>query len=311
MSKQRILALDGGGIRGVITIVLLERLSQQPGLAGWLDQVDLISGTSTGGLLALGLAAGVPLSELREIYTVKGTKVFDDSWLDDLLDLGQITGAQYDNKNLTKEMKRLIGENTTLGDLKKKVLITTFDLDNEDQDPKKRTMKPKLFHNFPGGPNEAAVPAYKVGLYTSAAPTYFPAVDGYVDGGVYANNPSMCALAQTQDKRYPPNPALSEVVELSLGTGKSLVYIKGKNNDWGLAQWAKPLISVMMDGVDGIATYQCKQLLGDNYHRLAPTFPPGVSLPLDAVDRVNEMVAFAEAVDLAPTVDWLKNHWLP
>ncbi len=309
MSKYRILALDGGGIRGVITAVMMQRLSAEPALSGWLDSVDLISGTSTGGLLALGLANGLDLQVIRDLYVEKGAKIFDDSWLDDLVDLGSVIGAEYDNRNLSRELKRLLGQ-TTLGQLRKRVLITTFDLDNEDKDPAKRRWKPKLFHNFAGPGNDRDMPAYKVGLYTSAAPTYFPSVDGYIDGGVYANNPSRCALAQTQDQRYKPGAALSDVVLLSLGTGTSLVYIQSKNLDWGQAQWVKPLIDLMLDGVAGIADYQCAQILGDQYHRLAPVFPPGVSMPMDAVKRIPDMVAFAEQVPLGDTVNWLRQCWM-
>jgi len=310
MSKFRILTLDGGGIRGIVTTVLLQRLSADKSLSGWLDSVDLIAGTSTGGLLALGLAHGVDLQTLRELYETKGAQVFDDSWLDNLVDLGQVAGAQYDNKNLERELKRVLGSTTTLSQLTKKVLITSFDLDNESPDPKRRTWKPKVFHNFPGADSDGAELAYKVGLYTSAAPTYFPSVDGYVDGGVFANNPSMCALTQTQDARIRNRPAISEVALLSLGTGTSLVYIPGKRLDWGFAQWVKPLISLMLDGVSGIADYQCQKILGDQYHRLAPVFPPGVSLPLDAVKRVPDMIQFAEGADLTATTKWLRKYWL-
>lgn len=309
MSIFRILALDGGGIRGVITTVLLQRLNSEKGLSGWLDSVDLIAGTSTGGLIALGLAAGVDLQILRDLYETKGAEIFDDSWLDNLVNLGQIAGAQYDNKNLERELRRVLGSTTTLAQLKKKVLITSFDLDNEDSDPAKRTWKPKLFHNFAGADSDGATLAYKAGLYTSAAPTYFPTVDGYVDGGVFANNPSMCALTQTQDARIRNRPAFSEIALLSLGTGTPLVYIPDKRLDWGFAQWAQPLVNLMLDGVSGIADYQCRKILGDQYHRLAPVFKPGVNLPLDAVKRVPEMVQFAEDVDLAATARWLRKYW--
>jgi hypothetical protein len=65
----------------------------------------------------------------------------------------------------------------------------------------------------------------------------------------------------------------------------------------------------MLDGTAGIADYQCKQILGQRYHRLAPVFPPGVSIPMDAVKRVPDMVQFAGTVDLSATVQWLKDHW--
>jgi patatin-like phospholipase/acyl hydrolase len=310
MATYRILSIDGGGIRGIVTTVLMQRLEQTPGLEGFLDDVDLIAGTSTGGLLALGLGRGLDLAQIRDLYVDDGPKIFDDSWLDDLLDLGRLRGADYKIGPMRRVFKRVLGEDTTLGELRKRVLITAFDMDNEDADEFKRTWKPKLFHNFPGAGNDRHELAYKVGMYTAAAPTYFPSVDGYIDGGVYANNPAMCALAQSQDPRYRPTPDLDEVVLLSLGTGTSLYFIRGKRLDWGYAQWIKPLISLMLDGISGIADYQCDQMLRERYHRLAPIFPPDVSIPMDGVKKIPYMVQFAEDLDLRPTVRWLKRHWL-
>ena len=183
----------------------------------------------------------------------------------------------------------------------------TFDLDNED--PRRRTWKPKLFHNFPGPNSDGAHLARNVALYTSAAPTYFPSVDGYIDGGVYAANPAMCALAQSLDRRYSPTPLLDEVVLLSLGTGTNLNYIKGAVHNWGYVQWIKPLVSIMLDGTAGIADYQCHQILGDRYHRLAPVFPRGMSIPMDGVDRIPYMTDYAQSLDLSATIDWLKATW--
>jgi hypothetical protein len=312
MAKYRILTFDGGGIRGIITAIILQRLNAESGLTGWLNSTDLIAGTSTGGLLALGLSHGFPPEFMRNVYETKGAEIFDDSWLDDLVDLGKIAGADYDITNLERELKKIFGK-TTLAQLKRRVLITAFDLDNESKNKASRTWKPKLFHNFPGHDTDGRELAYKVGLYTSAAPTYFPSVDGYIDGGVYATNPSMCALAQSQDSGFKERPSLPDVVLLSLGTGTSLVYIEGKEHDWGYAQWAKQLISLMLDGTSGIADYQCKQILGDRYHRLAPVFPPNISIPMDAVDRIPYMVKFAESnkhVNLTATVKWLKKYWI-
>lgn len=308
MAAYRILSIDGGGIRGIISTILLERLSAEPSLSGWLDRVDLVAGTSTGGLLALGIAKPMDLHIIRSLYETKGQIIFDESWLRDLRDLGGIIGAKYDIGNLETELEAILG-GTTLAQLSKKVLITAFDLDNGAADERQRTWKPKLFHNFPGPDSDGSELAYKVGAYTAAAPTYFPSVDGYVDGGVFASNPSMCALAQTQDPRIGERPAVKDVVLFSLGTGTSLTYITGESLDWGYAQWAKPLVNLMLDGVAGIADYQCRQLLGSAYHRLAPIFPPPTNIPMDAVDRIPEMVAFAEQVALGLTIEWLKSHW--
>jgi patatin-like phospholipase/acyl hydrolase len=311
MAKYRVLSIDGGGIRGIVTTVMMQRLAATPGLEGFLDKADLVAGTSTGGLLALGIARGLGLEAIRDLYVDDGPEIFDDSWIDDLLDLGKLRGADYKTAPMRRVLKRVLGADTSLGQLEKRVLITAFDLDNEAANERKRTWKPKLFHNFPGPGNDRSELAVDVGLYTAAAPTYFPSVDGYIDGGVYANNPSMCALAQTQDRRcINPPVALEDVVLLSLGTGTSLFYIKGKTHDWGYAQWVKPLISLMLDGIAGIADYQCSQMLRDRYHRLAPVFPPDVSIPMDGVKKIPYMIDFAGNLRLHETVDWMKTHWM-
>jgi len=311
MARYRILSFDGGGIRGIVTTEILRQLAATPGLEDFIDRADLLAGTSTGGLLSLAIARGESLDAIRDFYVVDGPKIFDDSWLDDLLDLGKLRGADYKTGPLRRVLKRILGTDTTLGDLSRQVLVTAFDLDNEGRNQTPRHWKPKIFHNLEGEDSDREELAYKVGLYTAAAPTYFPTVDGYIDGGVYASNPSMCALAQTQDRRYfPVPPALDEIVLLSLGTGHSLNYIGGKRHDWGYAQWMKPLLSIMLDGVSGIADYQCGQMLGDNYHRLAPVFPPKVSIPMDEVKKIPYMIDFAHGLDLDPTIDWLREHWL-
>ncbi|MCG8351111.1 MAG: patatin-like phospholipase family protein [Chloroflexales bacterium] len=308
MAKYRVMSCDGGGIRGLVTTILLQRIVASPGLENFLDTIDLISGTSTGGLLALGIAHQLDLQTIRQVYIEKGPQIFDDSWLDDLIDLGKLRGADYDIKPLRRELRNLFGS-AKLGDLQKRVLITAFDLDNEAAKADERTWKPKLFHNFSGPNHDKEALAADVGLYTSAAPTYFPSVDGYIDGGVYASNPAMCALAQTQDTRYQPTPSLDEVLLLSLGTGTNLQYIKGKSHNWGYVQWAKPLIHLMLDGTAGIADYQCRQILGSRYHRLAPIFPVGTTVPMDDIKKIPYMIEFAAALPINDTLAWLKQVW--
>src|SRR5450759_1710766 len=128
MAKYRIVSIDGGGIRGLITTILLQRIVETPGLEHFLKSIDLIAGTSTGGLLALGIAYGLDLAQIRDLYVKKGPKIFDDSWLDDLVDLGKLRGADYNIKPLRQELKKLFGD-ANLGQLAKHVLITAFDLD--------------------------------------------------------------------------------------------------------------------------------------------------------------------------------------
>ena len=189
------------------------------------------------------------------------------------------------------------------------MLIAAFDLDNEAATD--RTWKPKLFHNFPGDDSDGEALAYRVGTASAAAPTYFATYDGYIDGGVFATNPSMCALAQTQDPRIPPaeRADLGDLRLLSLGTGRSLHHIEGKNHDWGYVQWIRPLLDLMLDGVNGIAHYQCSQLLGDRYERVAPTLPPDRQIGMDDVGEIPFLVKFASELELTTTADWLRTHW--
>lgn len=308
MAKYKIVTFDGGGILGLLPAVLLERLTAA--MPGWLDKADMFAGTSTGGLIALGLAKGLQPLDLRRLYEEKGATIFDDSWLDNLIDIGQLRGAQYDNVNLTKELKRILGD-VKLKNLKRKVLIPSFDLDNDDPDPTKRSWRPKFFHNFTGSDTDGDQLAYKVGLYTSAAPTYFPSVDGYVDGGVIANNPSLAALAQTQDRRAftkPPN--LEDILLISFSCGRAMVRIEGKRLDWGHTQWVQPLVRILLSGNMGVVDYQCRQFLKDNYHRVDPHYKLDQPFDLDDVEKIPELINFAHQVNVDETVAWLKANWV-
>jgi patatin-like phospholipase/acyl hydrolase len=293
----------------LITARLLDRLNNDSDVHGWLDNVDLLVGTSTGGILALALAMGHPPDDICALYKDKGAEIFDDSVWDNIRDLGKTIGADYANKNLKKELKAFFGA-AQLRDLPKKVAIPTFDLDNEAASGS-RTWKPKIFHNFSGDDSDGDQLVAKVALYTSSAPTYFPSADGYIDGGVYANNPSIVALAQAISRRNETaeRASLDDVVMLSVGTGTSLTYITRKTLDWGYAQWARPLIDVLMDGVAGIADYQAEQLLGDRYHRLQIVFAPNETVPMDAVDKLDRMDEIAMGFDLSTTVEWIRDVW--
>lgn len=311
MSKYRILSLDGGGLRGLITARLIDRLNSHPEIKDWLDSVDLFAGTSTGGILALGLAIGKSPNEIGDLYRRKGKEIFDDGFLDNILDLSKFIGADYSNENLKIELKKIFG-NKKLGGISKKVVIPTFDLDNEASIENKRSWKPKIFHNFLGDDSDKDSLLSNVALYTSSAPTYFPSADGYIDGGVYANNPSIVSIAQAISKRNAPSEKikLDDIVLLSIGSGVNLKYVPGKTLDWGYAQWAKPLIDVLMDGVAGISDYQASQLLDNRYHRLQITFDSSDRIELDAVDKISRMDEISTNSSIDDTVKWIKESWL-
>ncbi len=295
-----ILSLDGGGVRGVLTATLLARLEQaQP---GFLATIDLFAGTSTGGILALGLATGHTPEECCQLYEAAGAKVFEDSLLDNIRDLGQLLGAQYSNKNLKQGLIEQFGD-MTLGDLPKRVLIASFDLDNQGSP---RVWKPKFFHNFPGPSSDADQKAVDVAIRTASAPAYFPIYQGYIDGGIAANNPSMCAVAKAVNPVSGQQP-LNDIVLLSVGTGLVPTYIAELDADWGLAQWAPHLIGLIMDGNNGVPDYQCQQLLGARYHRLSPFLPRPIKL--DNLAEVPFLKEIARNTDLTDTLAWLQRSF--
>src|SRR5258705_12015404 len=164
----RILSFDGGGIRGLVTLAMLQKI--QNNVPQLISQTDLVAGTSTGGIIALGLAAGKTVDELIHLYLDDGEKIFDDSWFDNIVDLGKIGGADYSQDNLENILEKIFGP-LKLDGLAKKVLIPSFDLDNEHEDPNKRTWKPIFFHNFPGEDSDGDRTVVDVALCTSAATT--------------------------------------------------------------------------------------------------------------------------------------------
>jgi uncharacterized protein len=307
MPNFKILSCDGGGIRGVLSAVLLNRLlGAYPGLLqDRAGTITLFAGTSTGGILALGLAAGLTPAQIRDLYVVNGKLIFDSSWTHNVVELGGISGSKYDNVNLKQILQETFGAQK-LKDLHSRVLIASFSLDNQ-ADASERTWNPKFFHNFTGPDSDGESLAVDVAMSTSAAPTYFPSYGVYVDGGVIANNPSMAAIAQALDGRNQADErtTLGGIKLLSVGTGASLQYISGQDHDWGDAQWIKPILNVMMDGSVGVADFECKQLLGDRYYRVEPIFPAGKSFPLDDVSKIVDLMDLANSFDLTGTIAWL------
>lgn len=306
MARYRILAMDGGGIRGLITAILLERLEAVH--PGFLDSFDLFAGTSTGGLLALGLAAGKTPTEARRLYEERGPVVFSDSWLDDLKDLGKVRGAEYRLEPLMEALLELFGDRR-LSELPKKVLISAFDLDAEEKRPDYpggRSWKAKFFHNYPGADSDGDERVVDVGLYTALAPSYFPVCNGFIDGGVIAGNPSVCALAQAL---HPGTGArmLEDIILLSVGTGHNPRFLDVCDADWGLAQWAPHLVGIMLEGGAGLADYQCRQFLGRRYFRINPRLPEAVGM--DAVDKIPLMQQLAAECNLDSALDWVERFF--
>jgi uncharacterized protein len=305
MKSYHILALDGGGVGGVLTATLLERLEQAH--PGFLAQVDLFAGTSAGGLLALGLAAGRTPSQARQFYEEKACLVFSDHCLDDIRDLGKLLGADYSTGPVQAVLEAEFGDQR-LGDLPGRVLVSAFDLESEAGAPgPQRAWKAKFYHNFPGPCSDSHERVVDVGLRTSAAPTFFPIYQGFVDGGVVANNPSMCAVAQALN-RDTGGQELYNLVLLSIGTGLNPRSLPSQDGDWGLVQWGPHLVSLMLEGSVGLVDYQCKQILGARYLRLNPVLPGPIGL--DRVDRMDVLTQTALDFDLSEALDWVREFFI-
>jgi patatin-like phospholipase/acyl hydrolase len=298
MPTYKILALDGGGIRGVFTVALIQKLEER---THFLSAVDLFAGTSTGGLLALALAAEINVQAIIDMYRTKGTAIFNPRAGNVIARAHHgLMRARYSAGALEEAVTAVLGERR-LGDLPRKVLVPTFVLDDRNPDPAARTWRAKFFHNFavtdPNDTDDRGQLAVAVALRTTAAPTYFPARDGYIDGGVVANSPALAAIAQALDSGTGGR-QLTDLRLLALGTGVNHTYIATpRSPDWGLLQWGPSLIDLFMDGAMGVVDYQCNRLLGDNhYRRLAPVLPGNRAIRLDDTDAIDALIEFADTV---------------
>lgn len=300
--RFNILALDGGGVRGTVEAVITSRILQEH--PNFMRDTDLLTGTSTGAIQALGLAAGFEPHQITDMYVNLMKIVFADSFLDDFRDLWRLTGADYSNKNLKHLLQDQFGD-MTLGDLDKRVAIPAFDLDSGPES-EFRSWKLKVFHNFPGADSDADERVVDVALRSSAAPVFFPTVDGYIDGGVVANNPSMVGVAQALDSRA-GNMPLQNIHLLSLGCGKSARWIKGNNHDWGAMQWAPHILFLALEGSIDTTHFQCHQLLQERYHRIDPILPN--KMPLDDWKKVPRLIEIAQNEDLKDLHKWIEEMW--
>ncbi|MFC3551762.1 patatin-like phospholipase family protein [Lysobacter cavernae] len=290
MKMRRILSLDGGGIRGLVSCVWLggvEDALAQAGKPGLLKNFDLLAGSSTGALVACGLAIGLAPQQMAELYRAQRHTIFpgmaDRLWSRTGRFLSQgVSAPRYDGKGLEKVLKKTFGT-TTLGQAKKPLLVTSYDTIS-------RT--PLVLKSFK--PEHADLPMWEVCRASSAAPTYFPAhpmtIEGrkraMIDGGVVANNPTACAIAEALRKDARVDNA-HDLVVLSVGTGERNRPIELKSaQEWGALEWAIPIIDVLFDGNTDAVDYIAQHLVGDGYFRLQAELLTGLD-DLDDVSSTN------------------------
>ncbi len=275
----KILALDGGGIRGIIPAAILAAIEQRTGRR-IAEMFDLIAGTSTGGILAVGLAKAGPggepqysASDLLDLYFKEGGNIFPQSVWRKIRTGGYTLDEKYPSEGVESVLQRYFGD-SRLKDALVNLLITSYEIE---------IRMPWLFRSDRAKKNpNYDFPMWQVARATSAAPTYFEPerIDklsggGYwalVDGGTYANNPAMCAYAEC--RHLDPG---CDVLMLSIGTGeltRPINYQLAKH--WGLIGWAKPILDLVFDGVSKTTDYQLHQLLppvagGRRYYRFQPS----------------------------------------
>jgi uncharacterized protein len=271
-----ILACDGGGIRGYLTALIVERLNKE---VPFVDRVNLFAGTSTGSILAVGLAHGVSPENLVKLYRDEGDKIFDrtrprpepsgrigklwdvvkDHSPDMLKHLGfhfkDLLRTRYPKDGLEKALTRAFGE-ATFRDLKpgKAAIVTTLRLSSDQ-----KSWLPLVLHNLDvpdAAPNDRVAdgPTLNTRLVdavmcSTAAPLYFPPHKhpefGYcVDGGLFANCPASIALALADRVNKKKQVAVRAI---SIGTGSQFNSIEipsspfERPDEYGALAWLSPL----------------------------------------------------------------------
>jgi uncharacterized protein len=271
---------------------------------------DLVAGTSTGGILALGLTAEDPANpgrpryradDLVSLYAEKGHLIFRSSLWYRLLTLFGLFGSKYTVSGLDATLEAYFGE-ARLKDAITEVLITSYDLESRDSW--------FLARHKARETSESDFPIREVARATSAAPTYFrperllqqPAT-AMIDGGVFANNPAMCAYVEAIKLHGP-----GDIVVVSLGTGQEktpIHYLQART--WGLIGWARQLINVFMDGVSDTVEHQVGWLLPDRdgtprYFRFQTELPPGMgSMDDTSPKRIEALEQAAQTLITADT----------
>lgn len=239
MSKGvfKILTIDGGGIKGLYSASILEKFEEKFNTLS-TNHFDMICGTSTGGLIALAVALKIPAKEICNFYIQEGPKIFPRQRFGFLKQLA--IGGKYSDKGLKQALKKIFGDKL-IKDCDNLLCIPSYSLTES---------KPKVFkydHREGDLTRDNNAPVVDIALATSAAPTYFPLAESdyyskeqFIDGGVWANNPTLVGLLEAlnnfvggDEKDYDSIEILS-LSSLNLIGGKSLGLKRQRSfKDWG------------------------------------------------------------------------------
>ena len=294
MSKL-IVSVDGGGIRGAAVTQFLDRLEvelRQRGGGSLREHVDFYAGTSTGSIITLALATTeLPMSRIISLYNYETAhRIFTENrgWFE----IDGINAPKYEADGKTEVLAENLGD-STVGSVPngKHVLVVTYGIERRKPEVIKST-DAKYHH----------LKSYEVADASSAAPTYFPTKEleiehdeefWLVDGGVTANNPTMCAIAEA--KQVWPDESTESLRVLSIGTGYRTRKINGPaSRRWGAIQWFTKghILDVLTD--ERVVAYQAATITGSGRYirvnadmKAQPGLPNPPDDALDDVSRTN------------------------
>jgi patatin-like phospholipase/acyl hydrolase len=288
MNRFRILSLDGGGIKGAFTASVAATLEEDTGKS-LADYFDLITGTSTGGIIALGLGLGLPAREVVAFYQKHGSTIFPCTSLVSRWTalFRWLAGPKHSHEVLKAVLKNVLGDRK-LGESKCRLVIPTYDA-NAGRIFLLKTAHHKRFkHDYQARMVDVA-------LATAAAPTYFsaspfPAHQGasYVDGGVWANCPALVGITEAVGFLNVP---LDQIDLLSIGTTAEPFSI-AQHKSSGVLKWNAGLINLMFEAQVQAHIAQAKVLISGRLHRINHTGPAGqFSLDNATPEKIEELVS--------------------
>lgn len=296
-SAFNILTFDGGGLRGALSISLLDRIQQE--YSDIVSKTNMMGGTSTGSLIALGLAYGVSPNEIKKLYSIeKASYIFDKSY-------SEVIRPKYDNTHLKEVLLEIFPQNLRLKDLGKIVVIPTFYIGD-----KINSWKPIFYNNIPGSPTENAH-VIDVALSSSAAPVFFPTYNNHIDGGIVATDPSLACIIYALSKEL--SQTKSDIRLLSFGTGYYYNSIKQDTTQWGVLEWLTnknpdlPIISITLEANSQMSQSFSQMILDDNYHRINPRMNRDIGM--DDVHALDYLCKLGEGCDINSCIEWIKNKW--
>jgi patatin-like phospholipase/acyl hydrolase len=252
---HRVLAIDGGGLKGVFPASFLATVEETIGQP-IVDYFDLIVGTSTGGIIALGLGLRLSAREILDFYVERGPRIFAGNRR--LRSVRQWTRAKYDPAPLEQALREVFGDRR-LGDSKTRLVIPSFDLETGAVHVYKTAHHQRFVTDY-------KVSAVEVAMATAAAPTYFPTYRSaagvpLVDGGIWANNPAGTAAVEALGVLEWPR---GSVKLLSIGCTTEPLKAKADQARWlGFSYWATRLVPVFMAAQSSASIGTAQLLLGD------------------------------------------------